>query len=57
VALSDKDKFVRMECARALGNIGPPARSAVTALTSASRDSELLVARQAQEALKKLGPE
>jgi HEAT repeat protein len=46
-----------MESARALGNVGPPARAALPALATAARDPELLVARQAQEALKKVGTE
>lgn len=54
-ALKDKDKFVRMEAARALGRIGPPAREAVPALTALLRDSELFVSREAQAALRSIG--
>ena len=52
--LKDKDKFVRLQSAKALGSVGPSAREAVPALTAATRDDEPLVARAATEALKRI---
>jgi HEAT repeat protein len=45
---------VRTEAARALGRIGPEAKSAVPALNAALKDREPLVAREAAEALKRI---
>jgi HEAT repeat protein len=53
-ALKDKDKFVRLQSAKALGNLGPEGREAVPGLTAASKDGEPLVARAAAEALKRI---
>ena len=50
-ALRDKDKVVRMESARALGRMGGAARSAVPALTAATKDSDDLVKRAAAQSL------
>jgi hypothetical protein len=55
-ALKDKDKTVRAQAARALGRLGPAAREAVPALTALSRESDLIVAREAREALQAIGP-
>jgi len=55
-ALDDKDKTVRAQAARALGRIGPPARGAVPKLTALSRESDLVVSREAQAALESIGP-
>jgi hypothetical protein len=44
-----------MECAKALGRIGPSAREAIPALTKAAGDSEMLVAREARVALQAIG--
>jgi HEAT repeat protein len=53
-ALQDGEGLVRREAARALGRIGPEARSAVPALDVALKDREPLVAREAAEALKRI---
>jgi HEAT repeat protein len=55
-ALKDKDKTVRAQAARALGHLGPVAREAVPALTAMSRDSDVIVSREAQAALQSIGP-
>jgi HEAT repeat protein len=55
-ALKDKDKTVRAQAARALGRIGPAAREAVPALTAMSRESDVIVAKEAREALQGIGP-
>jgi HEAT repeat protein len=52
----DKDKTVRSQAVRALGRIGPPAREAVPALTAMSRDSDVIVSREARVALESIGP-
>jgi HEAT repeat protein len=54
VALKDREGLVRTEAARALGSIGPEAKSAVPALNAALKDREPLVAREAAEALKRI---
>ena len=55
-ALEDKDKTVRAQSARALGRIGAPARAAAARLTALSRDSDLVVSREAQAALEAISP-
>jgi HEAT repeat protein len=54
-ALSDKDKTVCSQAARALGRIGVRARSAVPRLTALSRDPDVLVSREAEAALQSIG--
>ena len=55
-ALGDKDQTVRAQAARALGRIGSPAREAGPALTAMSRESDVIVSREARAALESIGP-
>jgi transglutaminase-like putative cysteine protease len=55
-ALSDPDPKVRLQAARALARIGPPARDAVPALTRALDDTDLAVRANAARALGQIGP-
>jgi HEAT repeat protein len=54
--LKDEDGKVRAEAAQALGNMGPGAKIAVSALIKALKDSDDLTRRLAAEALEKIGP-
>jgi hypothetical protein len=56
-ALSDPDPKVRLQAARALARIGPPAKDAVAALTRALDDSDVAVRANAARALGQIGPE
>jgi HEAT repeat protein len=56
-ALSDKDKTVCAQAARALGRLGAAARPAVARLTALSKDPDVLVSREALGALESIGRE
>jgi HEAT repeat protein len=56
VSLKSDDAQVRAGAARALGEIGPPARAAVADLTGILKDRERDVRRNAAEALGGIGP-
>jgi HEAT repeat protein len=53
-ALNDPNEGVRFRAARALGQIGPEARSAAAALQQATGDPDAGVRREAQKALERL---
>jgi HEAT repeat protein len=53
-ALEDPNEGVRLRAARALGQIGPEARSAAAALQRATGDPDGGVRREAQQALEQL---
>jgi HEAT repeat protein len=52
--LKDPDPRIRYYAAKALGKIGPDARTAVTALKSATQDSDQDTRQAATEALKRI---
>ncbi len=54
-ALKDRDRFVRVSAAKALGNIGGEAGEAVAALVGLLKDEEPLARAAAATALSKLG--
>lgn len=53
-ALKNRDEWVRLQAAEALGDIGPDAREAVPALREALEDNDWAVRRDASAALKKI---
>jgi HEAT repeat protein len=55
--LASGDSDLRRQAAKELSEIGPEAKSAVPALTTALKDKDLFVRRFAAEALGKIGPE
>jgi HEAT repeat protein len=55
--LSNKDSDLRRQAAKELSELGPDAKSAVPALTTALEDKDLFVRRFAAEALGKIGPD
>jgi HEAT repeats len=56
-ALSDPEVNVRVQAARALARIGPPAKAAVLALTKALDDPDAGVRQNAARALGQIGPD
>ena len=54
--LRDAEVRGRRQAARALGQMGPAARPAVTALAQALGDPDTEVARRAARALRRIGP-
>ena len=54
-ALKDEDLFVRLKAARALGDIGPPAKEAVPVLSAALKDENLSVRFMAARSLGRIG--
>jgi HEAT repeat protein len=56
-ALADEDPFVRRDAAKALGNFGREARSALPALRRMMRDHNAGVCKAADDAVKKIDPE
>src|SRR6185295_15765811 len=54
-ALSAQDRTVCAQAARALGHLGAAARPAVDRLQDLSKDSDILVSREAQDALPAIG--
>ncbi len=56
-ALKNKDAFYRLRAARALGQIGIPAKDAVPDLTGMIRDSNLYVRRRASAAIEQIKAE
>lgn len=54
--LRDRDEAVRLRAAKALGNLGPAARPAVSLLTEALKDPDADVRRVALQALRKIDP-
>jgi HEAT repeat protein len=55
--LKSSDPDTRRAAAKALGEVGPDARPAITALTSALSDKDLFVRRFAAQALGEIGPD
>lgn len=55
--LKDRDRYVRMQAAAALGQIGAEARKAVPALTEALTDEDESIRQWAAHALGQIGPE
>jgi hypothetical protein len=53
-ALRDRDAYVRSSAARSLGEIGPDAKIAITALTGALDDRDQFVRTSATEALRRI---
>ncbi len=53
--VADSDIFVRLNAITALGDIGPAAKSAAPAITTALKDPHPLIREEATYALKKIG--
>jgi HEAT repeat protein len=56
-ALTDPEVNVRIQAARALARLGPPAKDAVPALTKALDDPDIGVRQNAARALGQIGPD
>ena len=56
-ALADKQRSVRFQAARCLGNLGFPSKEAISALTNARHDQDEAVRKQVSAALTKLDPD